>query len=227
MRLAIHQPQFLPYLGFFDKVARCDAFVVMDDVQFLERGHQHRNEIKMQTGKQWLTVPVVQKRGQSIDAVKIDGATWRRKHWAALESNYRRAPHWAELAPSLQPLFLEGKHETLLALDMDLLKWAMTLLNVDLPTRATSELAPAGERTERLVNICKAMGADVYLSGAGGREYMELALFEAAGIRVEFQSYACPEYPQMFPALGFIANLAVVDALFNVGAHGTRALVGR
>jgi hypothetical protein len=223
--VAIHQPQFLPYLGFFHKIAEADVFVVLDDVQFLERGHQHRNEIKMQTGKQWITVPVVQKRGQNIDEVVIDtGSNWRRKHWAALESNYRPAPFFASLGAELQSILVEGKQTRLLDLDMDLLRFAMKTLSIDIPIKLSSELKVAGVRTERLVNLCKAVGGDVYLSGAGGREYMELELFKNAGVEVRFQEFKHPEYPQQFMKHGFIPNLSVVDALFNVGP-AARALL--
>ena len=225
MIVAIHQPQFLPYLGFFHKVARCDLLVYLDDVQFLERGHQHRNLIKMQTGTQWLTVPVVQNRGQKIDDVVIDRTSnWRRKHWAALQTNYGPAPFFKELSGGLRELLAEGTQQRLVDLDLDLLRWAMGCLGISVPARLSSVLAVPGERTERLVNICKAVGAEVYLSGAGGRQYMELELFERAGIEVRFQEFAAAEYPQLHPKHGFIPNLSVVDALFNCGP-GARALI--
>lgn len=226
MIVSIHQPQFLPYLGFFHKVAHSDVYVVLDDVQFLERGHQNRNEIKMQAGKQWLTVPVVQNRGQLIKDVLIDNSTnWRRKHWAALESNYRPAPFFKELAPGLKAVLVDGGHTRLADLDVDLLKWAMTALGIERPIRFSSQLGIEGTQTERLINVCKAAGATVYLSGQGGRQYMELPLFEAAGIEVRFQEFAAPTYPQQFMQHGFMPNLAVVDALFNCGGEGTRALI--
>ncbi|MBI1945863.1 MAG: WbqC family protein [Deltaproteobacteria bacterium] len=226
MIVSIHQPQFLPYLGFFHKVAHSDLYVVLDDVQFLERGHQHRNEIKMQTGKQWLTVPVVQDRGQLIKDVRIDeGTNWRRKHWAALESNYRPAPFWRELSPGLKAVLVEGGHTKLAALDVDLLRWAFGALGIKTPIRWSSELGVQGEQTARLVSVCRAVGASVYLSGQGGRQYMELGQFEAAGVEVRFQEFAAPSYPQQFAQLGFIPSLAVVDALFNCGGEGVRAVI--
>jgi hypothetical protein len=225
--VAIHQPQFLPYLGFFHKVAHSDHYVVLDDVQFMERGFQHRNKIKMQTGSQWLTVPVLQQWGQRTDAVKIDPTShWRRKHWAALQANYSRAPHFGELAPTLKPILCEGTHEDLLSLDMDLLRWAMECLQIDVPITLSSTLSTPGASTERLVGICSALGAEVYLSGPGGRLYMEMELFERAGIEVRFDEFKASEYPQLFPKHGFIPNLSVVDALFNCGGAGARALIG-
>jgi hypothetical protein len=216
--IANHQPQYLPYLGFFHKIRQCDRLIVLDDVQFLERGHQHRNTIKMQTGTQWLTVPVLQRRGQLIHEVTIDPAQkWRKKHWAALQSNYGPAPFFKELAPALHAILVEGTQTHLLALDLDLLRWAMSLLGIDVPMQLSSELGVGAVAGERHIEICKAVGADTYVSGVGGRQYMDLAMFEAAGIAVRFQDYAAREYPQLFPKHGFIPNLAVVDALFNVG----------
>jgi hypothetical protein len=224
--VAISQPQYFPYLGFFSKVAQCDVHVHLDDVEFLERGFQHRNVIKMQTGKQWLTVPVVQNRGQLICDVAIDNTQrWQRKHWAALESNYRPAPFFKELAPSLKALLLDRSYDKLAALDVALLDWACGLLELRAKHRLSSELKPEGTSTARLVSICKAVGATTYLSGPGGRAYMDLSLFEAANIRVVFQEYAPVEYTQLFPAHGFLSHLAVVDALFNVGPQGTPALL--
>ncbi len=227
MIVSIHQPQFLPYLGFFHKVAHSDLYVVLDDVQFLERGFQHRNLIKMQTGKQWLTVPVVGKHLQRTDEVMIDSSTnWRRKHWAALESNYRPAPFWGELSPGLKAILVEGGRTRLAELDMDLMRWAFAALGIEVPIRFSSELGVEGTQTARLVSVCQAVGADVYLSGQGGRQYMELGLFEAAGVEVRFQEYATREYPQQFMKHGFVPHLAVVDAVFNCGGPGTRALFG-
>lgn len=225
MICAIHQPQFLPYLGFFHKVARCDVYVVLDDVQFLERGFQHRNTIKMQTGTQWLTVPVVQNRGQLFTDVVIDSSTnWRRKHWAAIETNYRKAPFFSTIAPRLREILVDGKQTRMMDLDMDLLTWTMEYLDTKPPTRLSSSLAVAGAKSERLINICKAVGADVYLSGVGGREYMELPLFEAAGIEVRFQEYTAKPYLQLYPQHGFLPHLAVIDAMFNCGPEA-RSLI--
>lgn len=226
MIVANHQPQYLPYLGFFHKIRRCDHLVILDDVQFLDRGHQHRNLIKMQTGTQWLTVPVLRKRGQLIRDVAIDPtSSWKHKHWAALVSNYSPAPYWKQLSPQLHAILVEQTHAHLLPLDLALLRWIMSVLEIDIPITLSSSLGVTSQSaSEHHIEICRAVGADTYLSGAGGRAYMDLAVFEAAGIRVEFQDYAAREYPQRFPQHGFIANLSVVDALFNLGTEA-KALI--
>lgn len=218
MKVANHQPQYLPYLGFFHKVLSADLLVMMDDVQFMDRGFQHRNQIKMQTGSQMLTVPLNKQRDSLIRDVVIDPAQpWRRKHWAAIQTNYSRAPFWKQYSDELRAILLEGKHTHLLALDMDLMCWAMRALAIDVPIKISTDLGVTGEKSERHINICRAVGADTYVSGPGGHLYMDMALFEAAQVKVEFQVYAAREYPQLYPQHGFIANLCVLDALFNVG----------
>lgn len=218
MIVANHQPQYLPYLGFFYKIARCDLLVVMDDVQFLQRGHQHRNLIKMQTGTQWLTVPVRQQRGQLIKDVKIDEEQqWARRHWSALRTNYSGASYWKQLAPELEAVLMHKSHTHLWELDLELLQWAMRQLGLAVPMRLSSELRVDGEQSQRHINICNAVGATVYLSGSGGRQYMDLQLFAGAGIDVRFAEFSARPYPQRYPKHGFIPNLSVVDALFNVG----------
>jgi len=225
MIAAIHQPQFLPYLGFFHKVRRSDVLVILDDVHFQKSGFQNRNLIKTPTGGQWLTVPVQQHFGQRICDVLVGQTShWRKKHWSSIQANYGRAPFFEQFAPSLRDLFLERSDPQLLAVDLDLLRWAMAALGVDIPIRRSSELEVADGQTERLVGICRAVGADTYISGPGGRAYMDLSLFEKAGIAVQFQDYAAREYSQLFPQLGFLPNLAVVDALLNVGPEASQLI---
>jgi hypothetical protein len=221
-----HQPQFLPYLGFFHKVAHSDLVVLLDDVQFMDRHFQHRNNIKHQTGTQLLTVPVVKQRGQLIKDVLLADVKWRRAMWAAIQSSYGKAPHFRELAPGLQAIILEGTHTRLVPLDVELLQWAMGVLDIVRPMRLSSQLGlpPSTGPNEHHIAICKAVGADAYLSGPGGKEYMDNAKWDAAGVSVRWQAYTMREYVQLFAQHGFIPNLAVIDALFNLGREA-RALV--
>lgn len=227
MKSANHQPQFLPYLGFFHKAAHADVVVLMDDVLFMDRHFQHRNNIKHQGGTLLLTVPVVKNRGQLIKDVQLAPVPWRRKMWASLKSSYGHAPHWKEFAPSLEAILAEGTQTDLVSLDVDLRRWAFGILSIDRSMHLASELSLPATRgpSEAHCAMCKAVGADTYLSGPGGRDYMDMVVFEREGIAVEFQQYAAKEYPQLYPQHGFIANLAVIDAIFNVG-RDARALIG-
>jgi hypothetical protein len=218
MIVTIHQPQYLPYLGFFHKVRHADMLVLLDDAQFQKQSFQNRNTIKTDRGPQWLTIPILHHFGQQISHVEIGQTTnWRKKHWAAIQTNYGPAPHFDRFGAELRDLLTQRSDTKLLAVDVDLLRWAMHRLDIQVPVKLSSELGAAGASTSRLVEICRIVGADAYLSGPGGRDYMDMGLFEAAGIRVEFQAYTAKPYPQLFPSVGFVPNLAVVDALFNLG----------
>lgn len=215
--VAIHQPQYLPYLGFFHKLNQCDLFVALDNVQFQKNGLQNRNKIKTSQGWQWLTVPVLHDFGQPIREVQINLAqTWQRKHWSAIMSNYGRASYFPQVAPSLQALY-EQAWTNLCSLDMALMQWFMEKMAIVKPVYYASQLGVTGNQTELLINICQALGAESYLSGPGGRRYMDLDAFEAAGIEVKWQAFTSPVYPQLFPQVGFVPDLSALDGLFNCG----------
>lgn len=217
LRVAIHQPQYLPYLGFFHKLNHCDIFVSLDNVQFQKNSHQNRNKIKTCTGWQWLTVPVLHRADQTMAEVQINPkVNWSRKHWNALLTNYSSAPYFKLYKDEVRDI-LERGHSQLDSLNMALLSWAAGALGIETPIRLSSELGAGEGKTQRLVELCLALGADTYLSGAGGRLYMETERFEQAGINVEYQSFQAPTYRQQFPEQGFLANLSVVDALFCCG----------
>lgn len=219
MIAAIHQPQFLPYLGFFHKVAHADVLLLLDDVQFQKHGFQNRNVIKTQTGPQWLTVPVLHHLGQRIcDVLVGKTSNWRKKHWSAIQTNYGPAPFFKDLAAPLRELIVERTDTHLLPVDVELLRWAMAQLAIATPIRMSSELGvTSDDPNARLVALCQAVGADTYLSGPGGRDYMDLGLFERAGIAVVFQDYKARDYAQRYPDQGFLPNAAVIDAVFNLG----------
>jgi hypothetical protein len=197
----------------------------MDDVQFQERGVQHRNKIKTVTGSQWLTVPVVQRRGQLINEVKIDSESqWQRKHWGALVTNYSPAPFFHQFEPELKILLLEKTYTDLSSLNIELIRWVWGILGIDIPIVYSSSLNAHGAKSELLVDICREVEAECYLSGPGGREYMDLAYFKTHGISVKFQEFVAPEYGQLFSKIGFIGNLSIVDVLFNCGPQAREFL---
>lgn len=221
---AIHQPQYLPYLGFFHKVAQSDVFVVMDDAQFQRRGVQHRNRIKTAAGEQWLTVPVTKRGAEPSRAVQISATEpWQRRHVTAIRLNYARATHHAELAPSLYEV-LERPWTHLCALSMATTTLIMDVLQIKTPIVYQSEIGVGGRASELLANLCVAVGADHYLSGPGGKRYMELDAFEDAGVEVVWQEFRSPTYPQLFPEAGFIPDLSAIDAIMCCGSRA-RAFV--
>ncbi len=217
MILAAHQPQYLPWLGYFHKMARCDVFVYLDDVQYKKREFQNRNRIRTKDGWQWLTVPVMTKGNytQDIrDVVLEPGSEWTHDHWLALQLAYAKAAHFQSVAPGLEA-FYKRPWTKLGEMCEAQIDFHRRQFGIDTPLRRSSELGITTMKSQRLVDLCKALGADVYLSGQGARDYLDGDLFARAGIKVVFQEFRHPEYAQAYR--GFQSHLAAVDLLFNHG----------
>ena len=179
MIASIHQPQFMPWLGYFHKIIKSDIFVFLDTVQFKKNEFQNRNKIKTAQGWMWLTVPVLYKYPEHIDEVKINNRVdWRKKHMRALEINYQKAPYCRELFPTMEG-FYTGDSESLSELNKESVLTLLKVLGVNKKTKVASKVEledSSKEPSERLAAICASLGADTYLSGAGGREYPECTI---------------------------------------------------
>ncbi len=222
MTVAIHQPQYLPWLGYFDKMDRADVFVLLDNVQYKKNEFINRNRIKSAAGWQWLTVPVRFHFPERIDQVAIHaGVNWRHQHAQALLTNYGRAPYFTSYRPFFDDL-LSRPWERLCDLNAHAVRGLAELLGIRREMPLASAWALGEDPTGRLVDICRRVGADTYLSGAGGQDYLDLSQFEAAGIRVEFQAFEHPAYPQRFGP--FEPFMSVVDLLFNCGEESLEVI---
>jgi hypothetical protein len=220
VKLAIHQPQYLPWLGYLAKWAAADAFVFLDTVQYEKNGWQNRNRIKTPAGPQWLTVPVRVRLGTPIGEVAVDTAQpWRERHLRAIENAYARAPHLARHREALRGLYATD-WPRLAPLAVATAEWLARAAGIATPARLASTLeVSAGGPTERLIALCRAMGADTYLAGREGGNYMDRQAFARAGITVLFQDYKHPEYAQ--PHGEFVPFLSGLDLLLT---HGDDAL---
>lgn len=220
--LAAHQPQYLPWLGYFDKLDQADLFVLLDDVQFKKNEWQNRNRIKTADGWQWLTVPVLHDFGQTIAEVEIHhDAPWARKHRAALETNYSPAACYDAVMPGVSEI-LQRPWERLSPLNVTLVHWLAGELGIDTATVLGSEMESRDDPTLRLVDLCHAGGCDTYLSGAGAHDYLEIQPFHENGIEVVFQEFEHPAYPQLFD--DFESNLSVIDLLLNCGGDSLEVI---
>ncbi len=221
MKLAAHQPQYLPWLGYFDKMDRVDVFVLLDTVQYRKNEWQNRNRIRTATGWQWLTVPVHYRFPMSITEVRIDDdGPWRRKHREALRIHHARAPFRDQILPALDGL-LEEPFRSLAELNARCVRLLAGLLGVRTPIVPASSLngLPSGA-DERLIALCHRLGCSTYLAGAGGTEYMDPEAYRRAGIAVETQAFRHPVYAQAYP--GFEPNLSAIDLLVNCGPGAIR-----
>lgn len=214
---AVHQPQYLPWLGYFDKIDRADIFVLLDIVQYKKNEWQNRNRIKTATGPQWLTVPVLYRYPQRISDVVINNRErWEHKHRHTLLTNYAKAPYWDYLLPFWQEIWAVP-WDKLAPLNITVVRLLCELLGITTPIVVASELGPLpDDPDERLIAITKLLGAHTYLAGAGGHNYMNLNAYENAGIRVIFQEFHHPVYRQLF-AGAFVPYMSVIDLLYNHG----------
>lgn len=227
MIIAIHQPNYLPYAGFFQKLARCDRFVLLDDAQYTRNGFINRNRIKTPTGPQWLTIPVhVRGLESRIRDVAVDPeAIWVAKHRKTLRANYARAPFFDEVMRAvIDPVLGEaGPHwHDLAALNAELIRRICAYVGLATPLVRASEYGVTTVSTQRLVELVRAAGGDAYLSGEGGPRYQDPAVFRAAGIHLIRLSCEPPVYPQLWGP--FVPRLSVIDLLFNAGAEAGRWL---
>jgi len=221
---SIHQPQYIPYPGYFHKLANCDIFVSLDNVNFEKNGWQNRNRIKTAQGWQWLTIPIVQKSEQLIKDTLIDNKDkWSRKHWQALVTNYSKAPFFREFAGRFEELYLrEWTH--LEKVNREFVRVMAEVLEISRPIIDGSEINAAGSASVLLIDICKKLGCERYLAGPGGAEYMDTELFAREEIEIIWQDYHCQEYSQLYPKGGFVENLSVIDMIFNLGKGARKAL---
>jgi hypothetical protein len=214
--VAVHQPQYLPWLGYFDKILLADTFCYLDNVQYKKNDWQNRNRIKTSQGWQWITVPVRYRFPEKIREVKINPTVkWRKKHLQALITNYRRAPFYKNYIDIFEQIYSKD-WEYLADLNIEFierLKDALVLSQK--PAIKSSQLDLREDPTDRLIDICQAVKADTYLSGQDGVKYMDLERFKECGIKVIIQDFKHPVYPQMFNE--FQPHMSVVDLLFNCG----------
>jgi hypothetical protein len=216
MRLSAHQPAYLPWLGYFDKIARVDVFVFLDTVQFEKNSFINRNQIKTPQGPLWLTIPVKTKghMSGSLRTTMIDDSQpWRSKHLKSIEMNYRKAPRFEECFPKFRDL-LNMPESNLATLCLHQLRFWLDELGIN-GTRIvrSSELPITSTKSDFVLDLCRYFGARQYLSGALGRDYLVDADFSKAGIAVEYQRFKCSVYPQLWGE--FAPNLGVLDWWMN------------
>jgi len=204
-------------------MASCEVFIFLDDVQFKKNEWQNRNRIRTPQGEQYLTVPVLHKFPQTIRKTLIDARQgWVKKHLHGLELNYGRAPFFKRYFDPLRDT-LARTYTNLAELNVEVTLKLAGLLSLRCRTLLSSDLRADGAATERLINLCRKAGADTYLSGIGGKEYLDEEAFKRNGIQLRYQDFHSPVYPQAGEP--FIPNLSVVDLLFNCGDRSLGVLV--
>jgi WbqC-like protein family. len=224
MLITIHQPQYLPWLGYIDKIDKADVLVILDNVQFKKNEWQNRNRIKTAQGCQWITVPVLYRFPEKINEVRINNReNWGRKHLQALITNYSKSIYFDNYKDFFEDIF-NRSWERLVDINVAIIKFLISALDLKTKLVMASDLKLREEPTERLIDICKTLNGNKYLAGKDGNIYMNLELFEKEGIEVIFQDFKHPVYNQLFG--NFEPYMSAVDLLFNCGDNSLEILRG-
>jgi hypothetical protein len=217
-KVAISQSNYIPWKGYFDLIASVDEFIFYDDMQFTRRDWRNRNQIKTPTGIQWLTVPVLVKGKyhQKIKETEIDGENWVVAHWRALMQNYRRAPHFREIANWLEPLYFEQRDTYISQLNRRFIEAICNYLEINTVITNSWDYTLIDGKTERLANLCAQAYATDYVSGPSAKDYINEKVFSDMGIKLTWFDYSgYPEYQQLWGE--FAHGVTILDLLFNCG----------
>ena len=229
MLVAIHQPEHLPWLGFFHKMKSVDVFVFLDDVQFRKNYFQNRNRILGSNGPQWVTVPVELRghTGKTLREMKIDNQhRWQRKYWGSIVQSYGKHPYFKEYGSLLEEI-INQPTDDLLPLNLDIIELFREALGVETPCIVASSLhlGEVSSSTEHLLRICQEVEATAYLSGPFGREYLDQDVFRRKRIEILFHEFTYPIYPQWHTEQ-FVPDLSALDLMCNSGP-GAGSLLGQ
>jgi hypothetical protein len=217
--LALLQPSYLPWIGYFNQVLSVDEFVFLDDVQYTKNDWRNRNRIKTPTGSLWLTLPVNDKNRISskllINQVEIKNNNDLLKHLTTIEMNYKKAKYYSEFYPILKD-FLSQDWKMLSELNIDFIDLVLSYLGIKKKIHKSSDFdIEQTTKMDRIIKICNLFGADRYLSGSAAKDYINIDIFKRSNISVEFQNYDHPYYPQIWGE--FISHLSIIDLLLNNG----------
>jgi len=219
VKIAIHQPEFFPWLGFFDKMSSVDKYVIFDHVQFKKRYFENRNKLKLNGEPVWVTIPVKSrgKQSQRIMDVKINNEeNWQKKIFSKIHHCSAGTPHGKEVVKSLEPIFCEKKYDNLLEFNLKIIDWFRDRLSIQTPICFSSNLGVEEYSSSDLIlEICKKLKADVYLCGSSGKDYLNTEDFSKDGVHIEWQAFEHPTYNQ--PGDKFIPFLSSLDFIFNYG----------
>jgi hypothetical protein len=227
--VSIMQPAYLPWLGYFHRIGVSDLQIVLDHVE-IDRNSKtkfaNRNKVRTKDGWVWLTVPLKTKGefgNLQINRLGIsDDERWAQKHWQTIRHNYAKAPYFAQHAAFFEGIY-NRRWDRLVDITREITAYLLAVFGISTPVRWSSTMDVAGTKDELILNLCRAVGATVYMSGPFGRDYLHEERFQAAGIKVVYHDYVHPTYPQVFP--GFEPAMAAIDLLFNCGPKSREILL--
>jgi hypothetical protein len=224
MRIAIHQPDYIPYIGYFYKISQVDLFVHLNDAQFSNDNMHHRNSIKTPQGRKRLTIPLKYHFKDNINQVRTkDELEWKEKHLGLLAANYQKCRYFNDIFPKLRELLLTV-YDNLADMNMAINQFIISGFGFSAPVIKASDLNIFTKKEERVLDICSVLEADEYYSGLGAAGYQKEENFRNRGITLTYTDYKPFIYPQQWGS--FEPNLSVLDYLFNCGFDWKRVLEG-
>ncbi|UCD54945.1 MAG: WbqC family protein [Candidatus Omnitrophota bacterium] len=228
MRVTIHQPEHMPWPGFFHKINMADTYVVLDNVQYRRRYFQNRNKIRTADGWQWVTVPLEKETRDRLlikDArIWKENLKWKSKNLESIYHNYRKAEYFIYYWNGFESIY-NRDYFYLADFNLALLKFFFEKLKIRCEVRRASEMDISGRKGDLIFNICRALKAKKYISGISGKEYLNLKDFKKVGIGVVFQEFHHPVYKQLHKP--FIACMSIIDLLFNYGDRSLNIIRGK
>lgn len=218
MRITAHQPLYLPWIGFFDKISDAEILVILDSVQFSRNDFIHRNKILINRSAHWLTIPIENSSSRiPIKDVRIEGNNWKRKHLESTRRSYVRAPHYGDMITILEGTLLKINSNFLLDYTLPVISNLMDYLGIETKIILLSDLGIKSYKSALILDICNSLGADEYLAGSQGLNYLNLDAFECNQVKVVMQQYKHPIYKQNSDI--FIENLSVIDLISEEGKN--------
>lgn len=221
--IAVVQSNYIPWKGYFDLINSAHEFILYDDVQYTRRDWRNRNIVKTPTGPLWLTIPVEVKGkySQPIKDTVISDSRWNRNHWKTVVYCYAAAKYFSLYRESLEDLYLNTNETSLSRINYRFLKAICRLLGIDTKLAWSMDYELKGDKTERLVSLCKQAGATNYLSGPAAKTYLNEELFRQENISVSYMDYSgYREYIQLYPP--FQPHVSIIDLIFNEGPNATK-----
>jgi WbqC-like protein family len=217
-KVSIHQPNYLPWIGFFHKVSKSDCFVILDIAEYSNSGITNRNKIRTKDGWIYLTIPIGKKyhNARIVDVQLQDDYSWQRSHFKTLEANYKKSDYFYCHEDFFKKLYAV-KYQHLWEINEKIIFYLLECFDINVEIIKSSDLSfdLNSKKTDLNINVLKEVGADIYLSGPSGRNYLETDLFKENNIKLEYTNFEHPIYKQRFE--GFVPNLSAVDLLFNLG----------
>lgn len=217
MVVSIHQPNSIPWLGLYYKIAHSDVFVYLDDAQYSNIGDHNVNKIKTPQGEFKLKIPVEQHLGDlTLNVRTKDELNWKDKHLKTIAMNYSKTPYFDKFYPDLYRIII-NHNGSISELNMNIDTLIIEGFGFDTEIIKSSDLDIHTSKEERVIDICVKLGASEYLSGNGARAYESDEHFSNRGIKLTYTDYMPIEYKQIWPRVGFLPYMSAIDYIFNCG----------